>query len=109
MSDLTENTIEQNLIELLTTQGYSYFHGSDLERDGFDNIVLDSQFKAALKKLNPDLPESARVEAFRHVIHPGSNDIMSNNEKFHQMLTDGVTVEYFNPSLPLEIVNMLIS
>ncbi|MCK5679592.1 hypothetical protein KAI46_02130, partial [bacterium] len=92
MADLTEDAIEQNLIELLETQGYSYSHGTDLERVSFDSAVLDSPFKTALKKLNPDLPESARVEAFQHVLHLGSNDIMTNNEKFHQMLTDGVTV-----------------
>ena len=98
MIDLNEDAIEQNLIELLKTQGYTYSHGTELERDAFDCVVLEKQFKASLKRLNPDLPESARIEAFRHVMHLGSNDIMTNNEKFHQMLTDGVTVEYFKQS-----------
>ena len=95
MSELTEDAIEQNLVELLTRQGYSYSHGTDLERQGLGTVILESHFKAALKKLNPDLPESARVEAFRQVLHPGGNDIMANNEKFHLMLTNGITVEYF--------------
>jgi len=102
MTDLTEDAIEQNLIDLLKVQGYDYFHGSILaptgdepQRDAFDSVVLEKEFKASLKKLNPNLPESARVEAYQHVLHLGSNDIMNNNEKFHQMLTDGVTVEYF--------------
>ncbi|MCK5353588.1 MAG: type I restriction endonuclease subunit R [Methyloprofundus sp.] len=95
MTDLTEDAIEQNLIDLLKAQGYEYYHGTELERNGFGSVVLETPFKTSLKKLNPDLPESARVEAFQHVMHLGSNDIMSNNEKFHQMLTDGVTVEYF--------------
>jgi len=102
MTDLTEDAIEQNLIDLLKAQSYDYFHGSILaptgdepQRDAFDGVVLEKEFKASLKKLNPNLPESARVEAYQHVLHLGSNDIMSNNEKFHQMLTDGVTVEYF--------------
>ena len=102
MADLTEDAIEQNLIDLLKAQGYNYYHGSLIaptgeksKRDTFDSVVLETEFKASLKKLNPDLPESARVEAYQHVVHLGSNDIMSNNEKFHQMLTDGVTVEYF--------------
>ncbi len=102
MTDLTEDAIEQNLIDLLKAQGYDYFHGSILaptgdepQRDAFDSVVLEKEFKASLKKLNPNLPESARVEAYQHVLHLGSNDIMSNNEKFHHMLTDGVTVEYF--------------
>ena len=95
MSQLTEDAIEQNLIDLLKNQGYTYSHGADLEREGKDSVVLESHFKTALKKLNPHLPESARVEAFQHVLHLGSNDIMTNNEKFHLMLTNGVTVEYF--------------
>lgn len=94
MSLLNENAIEQNLIELLQKRGYAYVHGSELERS-FDSVVLESQLKEALKKLNPALPESARAEAFQQVLQLGSNDMMSNNEKFHQMMTDGVTVEYF--------------
>ncbi len=94
MTDLTEDAIEQNLVDLLQAQGYRYFNGADLDRSP-DAVVLEDTFKVALKRLNPDLPESARVEAFQHVLHLGSNDIMTNNEKFHQMLTDGVTVEYF--------------
>jgi len=102
MTDLTEDDIEQNLIELLKIQGYQYFHGSqivpsdeDSQRDAFDGVVLEKQLKASLRKLNPDLPESARVEAYQHALHLGSDDIMGNNEKFHHMLTDGITVEYF--------------
>jgi len=94
MSHLTEDAIEQNLIDLLKNQGYRYIHGSELERP-LDSVVLEAELKNALKHLNPDLPESARVEALQHVLHLGSNDIMTNNEKFHHMMTDGVTVEYF--------------
>jgi len=100
MAELTEDAIEQNLIDLPQQQGYTYFNNSSIapysdnpQRDA--SVVLEEQFKVALKKLNPDLPESARHEAFQHVLHLGTNDIMSNNEKFHQMLCDGVTVEYF--------------
>ena len=96
MTDLTEDAIEQSLIDQLKTLGYDYVHGADLVRDNLAQVVLEQSFKAALKKLNFDVPESARVEAFQHVMHLGSDDIMTNNEKFHQMLTDGVTVEYFN-------------
>ncbi|GFO75920.1 type I restriction enzyme, R subunit [Bathymodiolus platifrons methanotrophic gill symbiont] len=95
MTDLTEGAIEQNLIDLLKTQGYEYYNGTELDRNDFSSVMLEDQLKASLKRLNPDLPESARIEAFQHVMHLGSNDIMTNNEKFHQMLTDGLTVEYF--------------
>jgi len=94
MVELNEGAIEQNLIELLKAQGYACFNGNALDRS-LDAVVLEDAFKTALKRLNPELPESTRVEAFQHMMHLGSGDIMTNNEKFHQMLTDGVTVEYF--------------
>lgn len=95
MTDLNEDAIEQSLIDQLKTLGYDYYHGSDLERESLGTVVLESAFKASLKKLNPNVPESARVEAFQQVMHLGVNDIMTNNESMHKILTDGVTVEYF--------------
>lgn len=99
---MNESHIEQNLIDLLIANGYEYFYGPDIapytanpQREGFDSVVLETQLKESLKRLNPDLPESARAEAYTHILRLGSNDLMTNNEKFHTMLTDGVTVEYF--------------
>ena len=87
---LTEDAIEQNLIDLLQQQGYTYFNDSTIapnsdnpQRDAFDSVVLEKQFNASLRKLNSDLPEQALHEAFQHVLHLGTNDIMTNNEKFH--------------------------
>jgi type I restriction enzyme R subunit len=101
MNHLTENTIEQALIDQLISQGYTYHHGatiapngSDPERESYASVVLERQFKASLKKLNPTLPESARVEAYQKVINLGTEDLMENNERFHTLLTNGVTVEY---------------
>lgn len=98
---LNENTIEQSLIAQLQEQGYMYFYGPDIapysdnsQRENFASVILENHFKDCLKKLNPTIPESARVEAFQKVINLGTEDIMENNERFHTYLTDGVTVEY---------------
>lgn len=102
MSQLNESHIEQSLIDLLTKQGYQYFYGPDIapyssnsRREAFDSVILEKELKESLKKLNPDLPESARIEAYQHILNLGSQDLMANNEKFHNYLTDGITVEYF--------------
>lgn len=99
---LNENLVEQDLINILTSQGYTYFYGPDIapysantERQSFDSVLLENRLKNALKKLNPDVPESARVETFNHILNLGTLDVMTNNEKFHTMLTDWVNVEYF--------------
>jgi len=101
MNTLNENTIEQLLIDQLISQGYTHFNGTDIspisdnpQRENFNSVILEPHFKKSLKKLNPTLPESARVEAYQKVIHLGAEDIMENNERFHILLTNGVTVEY---------------
>ena len=99
---LTEQSIENNLIELLQSQGYEYYYwpdiapyGSSPMRTGFDMPILESVLETSLLHLNPDIPASARAEALTKVRRMGTTDIMTNNEAFHTMLTDGVSVEYF--------------
>jgi len=99
---LNENDVEYNLIELLKNQDYKYYHDSTIapntenaQRENFSDVILLQEFKESLKRLNPELPESARKEAYQHIINLGSNDIMTNNEKFHNFITRGIEIEYF--------------
>jgi type I restriction enzyme R subunit len=91
--NINENSIEQNLIELLKKQNYRYLHGSQIERN-LDSVILEDELKNSLKRLNPLLPQSARTEAYNQILHVGSSDMMASNEKFHNLLCEGVTVEY---------------
>jgi type I restriction enzyme R subunit len=82
MTNLDENSIEQSLIEQLVGQGYRYFNGTDIspisdnpQRENFTSVILETHFKNSLKKLNPTLPESARVEAYQKVINLGTEDV----------------------------------
>jgi type I restriction enzyme, R subunit len=97
MTKITEDDIEQNLIDLLKSEGYEYFHGTELDgvRGGFDQVVIEGEFKASLQRLNPDLDELALADAYSQVLDLSSNDVMTNNEQFHNMLTSGVTIEVF--------------
>ncbi|NRD22705.1 type I restriction endonuclease subunit R [Winogradskyella litoriviva] len=98
---LNEDKIEQAFIDQLVGQGYTYFYGPDIapysdnpQREGFESVLLEQQLKNALQQLNPEVPESARVEAYNKIVNLGTQDLMENNERFHTMLTNGVTVEY---------------
>jgi type I restriction enzyme R subunit len=102
MSILNESDIEQNLIDLLIAQSYEYYYGSDIapyssnpQRESFGSVVLEKHLKESLFRLNPNLPELAINDAYLHIINLGSNDLMANNEKFHNYLTDGINVENF--------------
>lgn len=102
MTKLSEDSIEQSFLEQLVAQGYVYHYGPDIapysdhpQRENFASVILENHFKESLEKLNPNVPESARVEAFQKVINLGTEDLMENNERFHTLLTNGVTVEYY--------------
>jgi len=98
---MNENSIEQAFIDQLVGQGYTYYYGPDIapyidnsQRESFESVILEKEFKTALEKLNPTLPTSAITEAFNKVKELGTQDVMENNERFHTLLTNGVTVEY---------------
>jgi len=98
---MNENSIEIAFVDQLIEKGYTYFYGPDIapysdnpQRESFESVVLEKQFKEALERLNPTLPESALTEAYQKVVNLGTQDVMENNETFHTMLTNGVPVEY---------------
>jgi type I restriction enzyme R subunit len=96
MNKITENAVENVAIELLTAQGYIYLspEEQETERQNLSDVVLRGRLKSAIDKLNPNIPEEAREQALREVLNLPSQNLIENNEAFHQMLTDGVGVEY---------------
>ncbi len=98
---LNEDHIEQSFIQQLVAKGYDYYTGASIapysdnpQRETYDSVLLEQQFKAALRRLNPTLPESARTEAYQKILNLGTENLMENNERFHTFLSTGVTVEY---------------
>ncbi len=98
-----EHNVENALMQMLAEQGWQTFVGEDIspygenpQRESFSSVLPEEEVKRSLRRVNPDLPQSALNEAFVKVLNLGTNDLMSNNEHFHQMLTDGVTIEYFD-------------
>ena len=79
MTKITENTIEQAFIEQLVGQGYTYHYGPDIapysnnpQRESFESVLLEQQLKNAIQKLNPEVPEVAKMEAFQKVRNLGT-------------------------------------
>jgi len=99
MSQITEDAIEQLAVELLEAQGYRYVHGSVIapdgespERSSFEEVLLAGRLEQAIHKLNPHVPPLARKEALRQVRRIASPNLITNNETFHRLLTEGVNV-----------------
>lgn len=97
MSNTFESDVENFAIELLGKQGYIYLSPEEQEaerQNQLSEVVLRGRLKAAIDKLNPNIPEDAKEQALREVLNLPSQNLIENNEAFHQMLTDGVSVEY---------------
>lgn len=97
---LYESEIEQVTLELLRDEsGYSLAYGPDLlegpapERV-YNEVLLKGRLKAAINRLNPDIPISAREEAFKKVLRTESLTLIDNNQAFHCYLTEGVDVKF---------------
>ena len=102
MTKLTESDIEQMTIEILQGRGYEYLYGPDIAPDRsqpmrttLNEVVLREKLEAAVRRLNPSLPAAVIDEAVKTVLRIGSTDLLADNEAFHELLTQGVTVSVY--------------
>lgn len=101
MPKITENDIELMAIELLEKQGFEYIYGPDIapemegaERESFEEVVLKERLEKVVRKINPGIPIPAIQEALKEINRINSPELISNNEAFHRLLTEGIPVSY---------------
>jgi type I restriction enzyme R subunit len=100
MAVISEDHIEQILIQEFKDLGYIYVNGADISPDGtvqereFDEVVLRARLEAAVRRINPNVPSEASEEAIKKVLRSESPSLIQNNYQFHKYLTEGVDVEY---------------
>jgi len=92
MPKITENEIELFAIELLEKQGYEYIYAPEYERD-FEEVILKERLQNALTIINPSLEYEQIEYAIKEIERLHSPELLTNNETFHKMLTEGITVE----------------
>jgi type I restriction enzyme R subunit len=99
MSKMIESDIELMAIEQLEALGYSYFYGPDIESKGnnplrsYKQVILESKVLEALQRLNPQLSDEKCIEALKRITNIQSPDLLSNNQNFHRLLTEGINIE----------------
>lgn len=98
---LNENTVEQAALTWFQELGFTKLHGPEIsedgiapERTGYSDVVLRARLENAIAKLNPNLPLEAVDEVIRKVLTPNSPSLILNNRAFHQMLVNGVEIQY---------------
>ena len=98
---VSESVVEQAALAWLESLGWFVAHGPDIapdapgaERGDYDAVVLEGRLRAALDRLNPELPVEALDDAYRKLTRPGGATVEARNRAFHRMVVDGVTVEH---------------
>lgn len=101
---ISESDIEESSLEILEELGYTVLYGPDISEGGdyaerkYDEVVLRVRLTQALIRINKHIPQNVIREtineAIKRIIAPESQNLIANNKKFHNFLTDGVPVEY---------------
>lgn len=100
MAVISEDHIEQIIIQEFKELGYQYINGTHISPDGsmpereYNEVVLKNRLQEAIAKLNPSIPHEAQEEALRKVLRSDSPELFQNNYQFHKYLTEGVDIEY---------------
>ncbi|ABA58274.1 Type I site-specific deoxyribonuclease HsdR [Nitrosococcus oceani ATCC 19707] len=93
---MTEEQLEQQCLAWFAEGGWELAHGSDLApgRADYRQVWLLADLEAAIRRINPHLPESCIEQVVAVVGKPESLDTVVSNRAFHRLLLEGVPVEY---------------
>jgi type I restriction enzyme R subunit len=100
MAVISEDHIEQVVIEEFIELGYEYINGVEISPEGlykereYNEVVLKNRLQEAIAKINSKVPYEAQEEALRKVLRSDSPELFQNNYQFHKYLTEGIDVEY---------------
>ncbi len=111
MTRITENTIESFAIELLVKLGYEYIYAPDIvpfpsdggvsadggrgghdTRNSYEEVLLVNRLQNAVKRINHSIPADAQAEAIKEIQRIASPELLTNNETFHRLLTEGIPI-----------------
>lgn len=98
---MTEDQLEQETLGWLADTGYSHCYGLDMapdgtapERSNYSQVLLVGRLREAINRLNPTVPLGAREDALQQVLNLDTPVLLAANRAFHQLLVNGVPVEY---------------
>ena len=97
---MIESDVEELFLKVLSEIGYSVKYGPDISPGGSDqereylDPILPGRLKESLTLINPEIPDETIDEAIRKITKNNSQDTVSNNHYFHNLLVNGIDVEY---------------
>ncbi|SDC39166.1 type I restriction enzyme, R subunit [Sanguibacter gelidistatuariae] len=98
--NLTEDAWEQLALETLGELGWAPTLGAAIapggatasgtvERESWDELLIRGRLRAALVRLNPDVPREFLDQALDVIVSPSSQDAIAENYRMHTALVDG--------------------
>ncbi|MDO9477264.1 MAG: HsdR family type I site-specific deoxyribonuclease, partial [Pseudohongiella sp.] len=103
MAFLSEAALEQALLQQLGTLKYCIEaeevigpDGSQPERESHDQVILTSRLAEAVARINPHVPEEARLDAIRKLTQTEFPTLLEENRRIHKLMTEGADVEYYD-------------
>jgi type I restriction enzyme R subunit len=98
---MTEDQLEQEMLGWLSEIGYTPIYGPEIapdgdtpERSNYQEVLLIERLRKAIARLNPDIPLVAREDALNQVRNLNTPVMLSANRLFHNLLVNGVKVDY---------------
>jgi type I restriction enzyme R subunit len=98
---MSENELEKITLAWFQDTGWDYQYGPDIAHDGpmperqdYRQVLLPGRVKDALHRLNPGVPEAILEEVLHTLSKSQHPSLVQNNRAFHEMLLEGVPVEY---------------
>lgn len=96
---MTEDKIEQSLLDTLAHLGWEIVNGPTIGPEGtqerqYTDVALNRRLEIALSRLNPELSAAQIAEVQKRIVRASSAELLTDNQDFHTLLTDGVDVEY---------------
>jgi type I restriction enzyme R subunit len=101
---INEATIEQSAIAWLQALGYTHLDGAHIapgepyaERRSFDDVYLHERLRAAVARLNPQLPATVHADALRRIEALHEPSLIATNRAFQRWWCDGIPCELMRP------------
>lgn len=98
---ITEDQLEKLSLDWFQSIGYDYICGYDIapdgdspERNDYRQIILHDRLLNYLEVINQHVPVATLEQVALQVSKPETPILIKNNKAFHQLLLEGVKVEY---------------
>lgn len=98
---ISEDQLEQLCLEWFQAIGYATINGYEIapdgnnpERSNYRQLILHERLLERLALINPHIPQATLEQVALQVAKPETLVLIHNNKAFHQLLLEGVKVEF---------------